>query len=78
MWGAIRYVWSITAGYRLRPWRSPYIRWRLETYFGTRGEVQSGGQFFRLLWGERREMRRFLRWVEERQAAQAARSKAAR
>lgn len=78
MWGAIRYVWGITAGYRLRPWRSPYIRWRLETYFGPRGEVQSGGQFCRLLWRERREMGRFLRWVEERQAEQAARSKGAR
>ena len=74
---AARYIWSITAGYRLRPWQSPYVRWRLETYFGKKGEVHGGGQFYRLLWRERHEMWRFLRWVSERQAEQAARSKAA-
>jgi hypothetical protein len=78
MLGTIRYLWGITAGYRLRPWRSPYIRWRLETYFGKSGEARSGGEFVRLLWRERREMWRFLHWVEERQDEQAARRRATR
>jgi len=74
---AIRYFWKISAGYRLRPWRSPYVRWRLETYFGRGGDVQSGREFCRLLWQQRRELRRFLDWVTERQAEQKARSRGA-
>ncbi|MGH9794875.1 MAG: hypothetical protein ACRD5G_08895 [Candidatus Acidiferrales bacterium] len=74
MMAAICYVWQITAGHRLSPWRSPYVRWRLETYFGKKGDVKNGGEFARLLWRERREMWRFLRWVEERRAEQARRS----
>src|SRR5580704_9539814 len=31
---ALRYYWITAKGYRLRPWASPYIRWRLETFFG--------------------------------------------
>jgi hypothetical protein len=78
MLGAIRYLWGITAGCRLRPWRSPYVRWRLETYFGKHGDVHSNREFCRLLWRERREMWRFLHWVEERQVEQAARRRATR
>lgn len=74
MMAAIRYMWQITAGHRFSPWRSPYVRWRLETYFGKQGDVKSGGEFARLLWRERREMWRFLRWVEERQVEQARRT----
>jgi len=75
MWGAIRYIWGISAGYRLQPWRSPYVRWRLETYFGKQGDVRGAAEFYRLMWRERREIKRFLDWVEERQAEQAARNK---
>ncbi|MBI3405729.1 MAG: hypothetical protein HY046_09765 [Acidobacteria bacterium] len=66
---ALRYYWVIAAGYRLRPWQSPYVRWRLETYFGKQGHTQSGGEFFRLLWRERAHLSAFLEWVEERRAA---------
>ena len=34
----IRFLWNATRGDRLRPWRSPYLRWRLETYSGKRAE----------------------------------------
>ena len=30
----LRILWRLTRGYRLRPWRSPYLRWRIETYWG--------------------------------------------
>ena len=73
MLGAIRYWWGTTSGYRLKPWRSPYIRWRLETYFGKKGDVSGAGPFLRLLWQNRKELGRFVRWVEERQAEQARR-----
>ena len=68
--GALRYYWITTAGYRLHPWQSPYIRWRLETYFGTAGHVRTAGELFRLLWRERAQMAAFLEWVEQRRAAQ--------
>ena len=28
----IRFFWNATRGHRLRPWRSEYLRWRLETF----------------------------------------------
>ena len=74
MFSAIRYLWNITRGYRLRPWQSPYVHWRLETYFGKAGQVRDGVSLFRLLWRERRELRRFLAWVAERQAEQRRRT----
>lgn len=71
MFRALRYYWIIARGYRLRPWQSPYVRWRLETFFGPAAEHVEGWAFFALLWRERIRMRRFLRWAAERRAAQA-------
>ena len=34
MLNALRYYWITAKGYRLRPWKSPYIQWRLETFYG--------------------------------------------
>ena len=65
MWSALRYYWVVSRGYRLQPWKSPYLRWRLETYFGPAAAELNGPEFFRLLWRERERMRRFLRWAEE-------------
>lgn len=70
MASAIRYYWRISTGYRLRPWASPYVQWRLETFFGKQGNARSPGKFFSLLWNERRRMGEFLDWVDERRAAQ--------
>jgi hypothetical protein len=70
MWRAARYYWTIAKGYRMRPWASPYIRWRLETLFGQAAADVRGWEFAALLWRERARMRRFLRWAAERQAAQ--------
>jgi hypothetical protein len=70
LFAAIRYYWITTKGYRLRPWASPYIRWRLETFFG--GDMHSLGrtEFFRLVWGERKQMKDFLAWTAERRRVQ--------
>jgi hypothetical protein len=63
---ALRYYWITAKGYRLRPWASPLIRWRLETFFG--GDMHALGprQFFALLWRERARSRAFLQWLAER------------
>lgn len=61
---ALRYYWMIAKGYRLRPWASPYIRWRMETFFGAAAHPLTPARFARLMWRERRRMREFLLWTE--------------
>jgi hypothetical protein len=69
MFNALRYYWIISKGYRLRPWKSPYIQWRLETFFGQEAAELDARKFFRLMWRERVRMERFLDWVNERRHA---------
>ena len=39
MYGAVRFWWKASAGHRLRPWKSPYLRWRVETFTGIPAET---------------------------------------
>ena len=61
---ALRFLWRATQGSRLRPWRSPYLRWRIETYSGIPAESIRARDFWRFTWRERRELARFLRWTQ--------------
>jgi hypothetical protein len=70
---ALRYYWVIAKGYRLQPWKSPYLRWRLETFFGKDASAFGARGTLQLLWRERARLGRFLQWVETRQRAQSAR-----
>jgi hypothetical protein len=70
MLNALHYYWIIAKGYRLRPWASPYIQWRLETYFGKEASNLDRAKFMSLMWRERARMRRFLDWVADRRRAQ--------
>jgi hypothetical protein len=70
MFTSLRYYWTTAKGYRLRPWASPYIRWRLETFFGGDMHALGASQFFGLLWQERARFAHFLAWVAERHRAQ--------
>ncbi|MGH9698267.1 MAG: hypothetical protein ACRD5R_14105 [Candidatus Acidiferrales bacterium] len=70
MLNALRYYWIISKHYRLRPWASPYLQWRLETFFGQAAADLDARKFLRLMWRERARMRRFLAWVESRRRAQ--------
>ncbi len=56
-------LWGLTRGYRLRPWRSPYLRWRIETYWGVHADSVSFAAFWRFMWRQRKELRRYLRWA---------------
>jgi len=58
------FMWRGTRGYRLRPWASPYLRWRLETYWGVPAEEIDFKEFCRLSWGLRHDLGRFLSWSE--------------
>ena len=71
MLNALRYYWITAKGYRLRPWASPYIQWRLETFLGKEASDLDARRFFHLMWRERARMKRFLDWVAERRKAQA-------
>lgn len=59
----IRFLWKASKGYRLRPWASPYLKWRIETYWGLHAEEIDARQFWSFLWEHKAEMFRFLRWA---------------
>ncbi|WP_419806646.1 hypothetical protein [Terriglobus sp.] len=65
MFAPIRFLWHATRGYRLRPWRSPYVRWRLETYSGLHAETMTVADMARVVWRDRRQFLRFLRWTQQ-------------
>ena len=62
---ALRFFWIASRGYRLRPWRSPYLRWRMETFSGINAEEVSFNVFCNCLWKERKGVCRFLKWGAE-------------
>ena len=55
MTAAVRFFWTATTGNRLRPWRSEYLRWRIETYSGKPAETLSARDFMRLFLAEPRQ-----------------------
>ena len=59
----LRILWRLTRGYRLQPWRSPYLRWRIETYCGIHAETITFRQFWEFAWRQRRELLRYLHWA---------------
>lgn len=59
----ISFLLSATRGYRLQPWRSPYLLWRMETYWGMSAESITAGAFWKFSWDHRGELWRFLRWA---------------
>lgn len=56
--------------YVLTPWRSPLLRWRMETYGVLDGKGRllhadeiTAGHFFKFIATRRKELARFLRWA---------------
>ncbi len=68
MLAPLRFIWNATRGSRLRPWRSAYIRWRIETYSGMHAETLTGKDVLLFTWRERRQLTHFLRWTAEMDA----------
>jgi hypothetical protein len=62
MLSILRFLWTSTRGHRLTPWRSPYLRWRIETYSGTKMTDVDFPSFWLFVWHERGELVRFLKW----------------
>jgi len=65
----LRIAWRAARGYRLAPWNSPYVRWRIETYWGLHAELITPAQCRRFLWEHRAEFMRFLDWAARMEAA---------
>ncbi len=77
MWKFLQFYWTAARGFRLRPWESPYIRWRFETFLGSEAADLDAGKFFRIAWRYRSELGRFLDWAADRRRAQRRRRRVA-
>ncbi len=62
-------LWQASRGYRLAPWKSPYWRWRLETYLGVEAKELDFRAFWRLAWTHRAALLRYLRWASRMRTA---------
>lgn len=71
----LRFLWNATRGSRLTPWRSAYLRWRIETYCGVRMEEADLVEFWGFAWRERANLWRFLKWVGEMESFARAQPK---
>ncbi len=65
MWKIVRFLWTATRGHHLAPWRSPYLRWRIETYAGVKMHEIGWVEFFAFALRERAELIRFLKWTAQ-------------
>jgi hypothetical protein len=59
----LRFLWNATRGSRLRPWRSPYLRWRVETYSGMWADKLTLRDILSFAWKMRWELLSFLAWT---------------
>lgn len=65
MISAIRFLWNATSGHHLRPWRSDYLKWRIETYSGMKAESITPLDMLRFTWREKWNLMQFLKWTSD-------------
>ena len=65
LFAGLRFLWNATRGHRLAPWRSDYLRWRIETFSGKRAETLKAKTVMGFLWEEKWELLRFLMWTDQ-------------
>jgi hypothetical protein len=63
--GAVRFLWNVTRGHRLKPWESELLKWRIETYSGIPAETLDRKAVMDFLWHERKGLKRFLAWTNQ-------------
>jgi hypothetical protein len=64
MFAPLRFLWNATRGHRLTPWRSEYLRWRVETYSGKHAEMLTVQDIFGFVWASRWELLSYLVWID--------------
>jgi hypothetical protein len=67
LFGALRFLWNATRGHRFAPWRSEFLRWRVETYSGKSAETLKARDVFGFMWDSRWELLNFLFWTGQLQ-----------
>lgn len=65
MFAAVRFLWNATRGHRLRPWRSEYLKWRIETYSGKKADELRARDVLSFAWDEKGNLFRFLQWTNK-------------
>ncbi len=65
MLAPLRFLWNATRGHRFAPWRSEYLRWRVETYSGKRAETLTASSVLGFLWSTKWELLSFLGWTND-------------
>ena len=60
-----RFLWLAMRGHWLRPWRSPYLRWRIETYSGIPANTIDARIFWKFIFQEKARLLHFLLWTVE-------------
>lgn len=60
----LRHLWQMTRGYRLRPWKSPYLLWRVETWSGIHADRIGFKEFLEFSWSARKDLIRYLHWAD--------------
>lgn len=63
MLATFRYIWNATRGHRLAPWRSDFLRWRVETYSGKPAETLRARDIWSFFWSSRWELLSFMVWA---------------
>ena len=63
MFASLRFIWNATRGHRFAPWKSEYLKWRIETFSGKKAETLRGRDVLRFVWESRWELVDFLRWT---------------
>jgi len=61
----LRFIWNSTRGYRFTPWRSPFLRWRIETFSSKSAESLTRKDVLNFLWVSRWELLAYLSWTAE-------------
>ncbi|WP_263359556.1 hypothetical protein [Acidicapsa ligni] len=63
MFASLRFIWNATRGHRLAPWKSEYLKWRIETYSGKKAETIRARDVFHFVWESKWELLGFLAWT---------------
>jgi len=74
LFAPLRFIWNATRGHRFAPWRSEFLRWRVETYSGKPAETLTFKDIAGFAWNSRWELLSFLAWTGrmEREARKRA------
>ncbi len=67
MFKAIRFFWNSTRGHRLMPWRSEFLKWRIETFTGAKAEDLTAPDVISFFWAMRWEIFSYLAWAGDMQ-----------